>query len=248
MNAATAMQWAALVITAVGFVVRVPAAVRGRSRAMTVCLLLLTVAMALSLPNFYEPVDAFLGGGNVANLLLRFCLYVIFLILGSRMAVAFDAPRAGRLVVGPIGRWVFGVVGALTVLTFVLSDLPETRTGLVGYDYQFSVELYATLGRLYPGYVAACVAAAATSTVARPGYPGLARVAAGLIALGLLKVVLFVLLRLTPMELGDLNFYLPFCAVIAVTLGLMVIQGVHWRQQRDRRNLLASINAARPQT
>ena len=242
MTATMAMQWAALAFSALGAAARLPGAVRGRGRAMTACLLLMTVAMALSLDVFYEPVDALLGGVNVANLVLRFCLYAIFMILGSRSAAAFASPRAARLVKGPVGWWVLGAVGVLTVLTFVLSDLPETTTGLVGYDDQISVQLYATLGRLYPGYVAVCVAgsalAAARNTALRP----MPRLGAGLIALGLMKVAAFVVLRLTPVELADLNFYLPFCAVIVITIGLMVLQAANMRQARRGHNLLAAIN------
>ncbi|VDR30884.1 Uncharacterised protein [Arthrobacter agilis] len=207
----------------------------GRDRTIFAALVLLTVAVALSLGPIYEGVDGVLGGVNLANLLLRLALYAVFLLLGVRMAAAFGSSLARRLIVGPVGLAILGLTVAATVYFFVTSDLPVSAVGLREYNGQETVQHYATVGRLYPGYVAAClVLPAAAAVVDRHALP-IHRVASAFLAGGFSLVVAFVVLRLTPLEVTAWDVILPFSAILMTVLGLSLIWLSHVLGRRTSR-------------
>ncbi|MBD7994984.1 hypothetical protein H9639_06700 [Arthrobacter sp. Sa2CUA1] len=239
MTVAVAVQVAAFGLSALLALLRFPGALRGRNRGMFTCMVLIALAMALSLPVFYNAVDALLGGRNLTNLVLRLALYAVFVILGVKAAAAFGAPRAGKLIVGPIGLVVLGLTVGLTVYLFAASELPVSSAGLMIYDDQRSVQLYASVGRLYPGYVAACICLPALAAAANTRLKPLHRLGAGLVGSGLVIVVIFCAL-IELFFIGVFGLLLPFTAVILVTLGLTVMWVSHLRQRRrPSRNLLA---------
>ncbi|WP_394250871.1 hypothetical protein [Arthrobacter pityocampae] len=219
----TTIQWAAFGLCAAGAAVRVPGLREGRGRTMFMALVLLTLAVGLSLDPIYLAVDAVLGGVNVANLLLRLALYAVFLLFGIRMAAAFDSARARRLIVGPFGLSIVALTVAATLYFFVSSELGGSSTGLRAFDDQDTVRQYGAVGRLYPGYVAACLVVPAALAVfdrhARPIH----RFACALVACGYALVVVFVLLRLTPLPPTSWDILLPFSAILLTVLGLCLI-------------------------
>ncbi|WP_434995608.1 hypothetical protein [Arthrobacter sp. Ld5] len=186
-------------------------------------LLLLTCAVGLSIEPIYLAVDGALGGVNIANLLLRMALYAVFVLFGIRMAAAFDSARARRLIVGPVGLSIVAVTVAATLYFFAASELEGSSTGLRAFGDQDTVQQYATVGRLYPGYVAAClVVPAALAALDRHGRT-VHRLACALVACGYALVVVFVLLRLTPLDLMHWDIVLPFSAILLTVLGLCLI-------------------------
>ena len=231
MTVAVAVQIMALVLSVGLALLRLPGALRGRNRGMFACLLLIALAMALSLPEFYDTVDAWLGGRNLANLVLRLTLYAVFVILGVKTAAAFGAPRARKLIIGPIGLAVLALAVGLTVFFFAASDLPVSSAGLWKYADQPTVQSYASVGRLYPGYVAACVCFPALAAAVNPGLRYLHRAGAGLVGSGLAVVVVFSALR-ELFYLGVYGLILPFSAVILVSLGLFTVWVAQMRRRR----------------
>ncbi|KNC17715.1 hypothetical protein AC792_13850 [Arthrobacter sp. RIT-PI-e] len=238
---ATTLQWVALVACAGGVALRVPGAVRGRGRLIFSALVLVTVAVALSLEPVYELVDGVLGGANAANLVLRLTLYAAFLLLGVRVAAALGSSPARRLISGSAGLVILGGAVAATVYFFLASDLPFSSTGLRAFDEQRTVRHYASLGRIYPGYVAACLVVPSVASVLDPHARVVHRIASACLAAGFFLVVLFVVLRLLPLELGTWDIVLPFSAILLTVLGLCLIWLQHAFNRRDgtRSNPLA---------
>ncbi len=222
MTVGFAVQVSAFVLSSLFALFRLPDAVRGRNRSIFFCMVLIAVATGLSLPVFYEFIYPLLGGMNLANLLLRYSLYGVFVILGLRGAAAFGAEWSRRLIVGPVGLVVLGVIAVLTAGFFAASDIPETSTGLLDYGDQVTVEVYGMLGRLYPAYVAACVCAPALAAARNPRYRTPHRLGSGLFGTGLAVVVAFTAMALV-MDLGVFMVLLPFSAVILVVSGLAVM-------------------------
>lgn len=239
MTVSVAIQLTALALSSLFALLRLPGALQGRNRGMFACMVLIALAMALSLPGFYDPVDALLGGRNLANLALRLALYAVFVILGVKAAAAFGARWSRKLIIGPVGLAVLGLTAGLTVYLFALSDVPVSSTGLQAYEKQATVQAYASLGRLYPGYVAACLCVPALMAAANPRLRVLRRIGAGLFGIGLVLVFVFSVLQ-EMVYLGVFTALVPFTAVILVTLGLTAMWISHIRQRRQpSQNLLA---------
>ncbi len=237
----TTIQWVALGLCAAGAAVRVPGARRGRGRTVFIALVLLTLAVGLSIAPIYEAVDGVLGAVNLANLLLRLTLYTVFVLLGIRMAAAFDSPLARRLIVGPFGVAVLAVTVASTLYFFVASELPGSSTALIAFGDQDTVQQYAAVGRLYPGYVAGCLVVPAIALAVDRRARTIHRVACALLAGGFSLVVVFVLLRLTTLDLMAWDYLLPFSAIVLTVLGLCLIWLSHilGRRRRPGANRLA---------
>lgn len=240
MNAVT-VQWTALILCAVGAAIRVPGLRGGRGRPVFAALVLLTAAVGLSLPLIYQAVDAVLGGVNVANLMLRLILYAVFVLLGIRMSAAFGSRLSRRLIVGPVGLAVLALTVMATVYFFVASELPTSSPGLRAFDDQGSVQQYATVGRLYPGYVSACLVIPAVGSVLDRHARIMHRIAGAFVASGFALVVVFVLLRLTPLDIGRWDVVLPFSAIMLTVVGLCLIRCSRVLGERKSRrvNLLA---------
>ena len=237
MTVAVAVQITALGLSSLFALLRLPGALRGQNRGMFACMALIALAMALSLPGFYNVADGLLGGRNLANLVLRLSLYAVFVILGVKGAAAFGAGRARKLIVGPIGLVVLALTVGVTVYLFAASDLPASAAGLTAYDNQSTVQSYASVGRLYPGYVAACLVIPALMAAGNRRLRVLWRVGAGSLGFGLFLVVLFSVLE-ELIYLGVFTLLLPFAAVILVTVGLAVMWVSHLRHHPSQ-NLLA---------
>ena len=234
------IQWTVLGLCVVCALLRVPDAARGRGRGVFVALVLLVVAVGLSLPQIYLPVDGFLGGINIANLVIRLSLFAILVLLGIRIAAAFRSPRTRWLIVGPVGLAVLGLFVLATVALFVLSDLPESSTGLVAYREQDTVQYYAEAGRLYPGYVAACLVLPALKGVVGPTGRLAHRGASALLAVGFGAVAFFAVARFSVGHLGVWEVLLPFGAILLVTTGLTIIWAARRRtEQSPQGNQLA---------
>lgn len=234
MNGGTLIQWLALALCVIFAVMRLPDAVRGKGRSMFAVLVLLSLAVALSLSPIYLFVDSLLGGINLANLVIRMSLYAVMLLLGVRCAVAFGSDRARRYIEGPVGVAVLGLTVLVTVVLFALSDLPQSSTGLNAYSDQPTVHWYADMGRLYPGYVAACLMGPAFASVLDGHRRGLHRAAAALIGTGLLMVLVMAVLLLFPLDIGAAMVLLPFGGIVLVTVGLTMIWSSRRRAEKER--------------
>ncbi|WP_159801908.1 hypothetical protein [Arthrobacter zhaoguopingii] len=234
------IQWAALLLCVLGALLRLPGVRRGRGRMIFAALVLMAIAVALSLPPIYLPVDGALGGWNAANLVIRLSLYAVVVLLGLRMAAAFDAERVRSLIVGPVGISVLLFTVAATLVLFALSDLSESSTGLARYHGQQTVERYADIGRLYPGYVSACLVVPAAAGALRPGSRPAHRLACSLLAAGFFLVAGFAVLELFQgLDLGVFEVVLPFGAILLVVSGLTLIWFSRSRGRPRQRNPLA---------
>jgi hypothetical protein len=238
---AVTIQWVALAACLLGAVIRLPDVVRGRGRVVFTALVLLSLAVGLSLEPIYLAVDRLLGGVNLANLTIRLCLYAVFVLLGVRMVAAFGAPRARKLIVGPLGIVVLAATVAATVYFFVQSDLPYSDTGLNAFYDQEPVQHYADVGRLYPGYMAACLVGPSLAAVVNGHARFLHRLAGAFLALGFGTVTVFAVLQLFDVDLAAGTIILPFGAILCVVVGLCLIWFSKRRAARNggRSNLLA---------
>jgi hypothetical protein len=234
MSIGMAVQWLALGLCVLFAAMRLPEAIRGRGRGIFAVLVLLCVAVALSLPPVYLAVDGLLGGANIANLIIRFSLYAIMLLLGIRGAAAFGSGRALRFIRGPVGMAALAVTVVATVILFMLSDLPTSSTGLRAYADQTTVHWYAHLGRLYPAYIAGCLIGPATAQVRDSATLGLHRVAAALMASAFVMVLAHAGLKLTGVRTGAADLVLPFGAIVLVTVGLTIFWLSRRRAARTR--------------
>ncbi|HSU70931.1 MAG TPA: hypothetical protein VLI70_05690 [Micrococcaceae bacterium] len=245
----TVMQWVALGLGVACAAWRLPAAIRGRNASLFWAFLLIAIAVGLSLPAIYLPVDGLLGGRNFANLILRFALYAIFFILASKIAAAYRSPRAERLIRGPIGISVLLVICVGTVVPFLLSDLPVSSTGLAKYLDQAPVGFYIAAGRLYPAYAAACLIVP-TAIATRSSHLRLERVAAACICAAFSMVVLMTVVQLAffhgygPTPLLTIINLLSYGAIICLTVGLgLVWLSIRSQARKTRNSGLANLAA-----
>ena len=226
------IQWVALALCAVGAVIRIPGALKGHGRSVFTALVLLTMAVGLSIEPIYEAVDAFLGGMNATNLMLRLALYAVFMLLGMRVAAALGSSLARRLVAGSVGLVILGVTVAAALYLFLTSDLPFSSVGLRDFGDQDTVQHYAAVGRLYPGYVAACLVIPAIGSVFDLRFRSLHRLACAFLAAGFSLVVVFVVLRLVQSDIQQWDVILPFSAILLTVLGLCLIWLSHALSRR----------------
>ncbi|GAB3542971.1 hypothetical protein GCM10027403_36480 [Arthrobacter tecti] len=240
MSGGATIQWVALILCVVFAAIRLPDALRGRGRGVFLVLVLFAVAVSLSIAPIYLFVDQLLGGVNVANLIIRLSLYSIVILLGMRCAAAFRSRRAQKFIAGPAGIAALALAVVVTVVLFVVSDLPESSTGLRGFTDQATVVWYQNMGRLYPAYVAACLlvptAAEMGNRLSRPVH----RLASGLIFAGFFMVLIFAILNLLPLSLGRAGVLLSFGSIVLVTTGLTMIWASRRRAAKETsRNFLA---------
>lgn len=114
---------------------------------------LLTGTLGLAAPEVYHQVDRLAGSSNIANLVLHLALNTAVYFVGLALSHTVGSARALRGIRGPLGRCVFGGVQAATVVAFALIDMSASSVGLASNVLQFSVGVYATLGRTYFAYV-----------------------------------------------------------------------------------------------
>lgn len=186
------MTWLAWVTFAVALalaLVRIPAALRGQNRLMLWLFTLIAAAVLLSIEGPYLVIDRLVGGFNVANLMLRFLLYGITLLLAVRIARAFGARGAQHALLGPWGLAALGFIGAATVAAFVLLDPGPSSVGMGGEANDVWFNVYATLGRVYPAFTGVVLLPCLFRTV-REGPRTVLRVAALLLAVGYILLAL----------------------------------------------------------
>lgn len=238
-----ALPWATLVVCLGITLARLPGAVRGHNRSLFWIFALITLAILLSIHGPYLAIDGLLGGFNLTNLILRFVLYATFLAVGVKAAKAFGSPAGDRAIRGPAGLAVLGLVAALTVWTFIISETQGSTAGLSGLTWGPSLEAYAALGRLYPAYVAVCLIPGIWRTVTSPG-PALLRIAAALLVLGFSLLVVSQLFPLIPPSLRWLMPLINYSAALSIAVGLAgigVSKAVARRRRSYRRESLAAI-------
>lgn len=222
-----ALQWSALVICGAVALARLPDAVRGRNRSIFGAFLLTTFAILLSIDAPYLAVDAWLGGNNYANLLLRFLVYGAVMLAGYRTAKAFGDPSGTRRITGPAGLAVLAGIAAVTTVTFLLADTAGSSTGLTGLPLRSEanaqlIGLYATAGRVYPAFVAACLVPATLRAVGGR-FPRALRTGALLLSVGYAAMVVGALYPLLPAGRAWCQSIISYAAVLGVSLGLTVI-------------------------
>ncbi|MFH5880130.1 hypothetical protein [Arthrobacter sp. NA-172] len=149
------LPWATLFVCLALTAIRIPSAVRGENRMMFVLFASISLDILLSIEGPYLFIDGLLGGFNLCNLLLRFFLCGTFLLMGVKVARAFDSPSGERAIWGPLGLAVLTITAVLTACFFFVSDTRGSTVGLTGLTWGPSLEIYAALGRFYPGFVAA---------------------------------------------------------------------------------------------
>lgn len=213
------LQWATLFVCLTLTAVRIPSAIRGENRMMLVLFVLISLDILLSIEGPYMLIDAWLGDFNVANLLLRFLLYGTFLLMGIKVARAFASPGGERAIRGPVGLAVLGVTAVLTAFFFFSMDTSDSTVGLSELDPGPALDIYAALGRFYPGYVAACLVPGMWRSVRRSG-PVLLRAASATLLLGLGLLIVSQVFPLIPASVGWLRPLINYSAALASTIGL----------------------------
>ena len=232
MNIALALQLGALALSGIFALIRLPLAIKGRNPLLFWALVLLSTAIALGIPSVYLAVDGFLGGINIANVVIRFALYGFVLIIGIKSAAAFRAAAVSRLILGPVGIVVLCLVAALTIVLFCLADMPASSPGLRDYSDQLPVFLYGILGRAYPGFIAACLIAPAFASAAHRRRPLLIRTGSALLGVGLTGAVLYAIQHVTPLDVHPWDHFVPYSALISATAGLVLLAGQRTASKR----------------
>ncbi|MDQ0029522.1 hypothetical protein [Arthrobacter bambusae] len=215
----TVLAWVTLLICLILTAIRIPSAIRGENRMMFVLFALFTLDILLSIEGPYLLIDAWLGGFNLCNLLLRFMLYATFLLLGIKVAMAFGSRGGDRAIRGPIGLAVLGGTAVLTAVFFFSVDTSGSTVGLTGLNWGPSLEAYAALGRFYPGYVAACLIPGMWRSIRNPG-PVLLRTASATLLLGLVLLIVSQVFPLIPLSNTWLRPLINYSAALAAALGL----------------------------
>lgn len=216
------LQWSALIVCLACSLWRVPSLLKGRNRGLSWAFILATVSVALSLPAIYLPVDALLGGINLANLVLRLSLLGVFFLLTSRVAAAYNSPLARTLISGPLGVAVLAISALGLCVNYVLADLDGSSTGLVAFTNQSAVTAYSWFGAAYTTYAAACVVVAtAKATFSRR--PVVDRAAAFFLLAGFSLVCATVPLRIPRWANWQAVDIMNFTAILLVALGLVLV-------------------------
>lgn len=193
-----------------------------RNRSLFWAFVTASLAVALSIPAIYLSVDTFLGGNNFANVILRLSLFSVFFLIASKIAAAYKSKTALRLVRGPVGIAVLTICSAGIWVTYFLSDLQGSSTGLQDFFDQRSVTLYMRFGFLYMAYVAACLIMP-TAKAALSKRPLLDRLAAAFMFLGFALVCLTLPMQFSLFYDSNLMKILSFSAVLCVALGLAIV-------------------------
>ncbi|MDR6637278.1 hypothetical protein [Paenarthrobacter nitroguajacolicus] len=213
------LPWVTLVVCLATTLARIPSALRGENRDVFYIFSLITLSIFISIEAPYLVIDGWLGGMNIGNLVLRFLLYATFYFMGIKIAMAFGSASAVRAIRGPIGITAAVLVGALTIYFFAITDTRGSSAGMSGLTWGPSLDGYAAMGRLYPGFVAACLVPAIWRTVASTA-PVLLRVASGFLLLGLCLLLLSQFFPLIPFSEAWLRVLINYSAAMATCIGL----------------------------
>ncbi|MFJ5955193.1 hypothetical protein ACIQC5_04460 [Paenarthrobacter sp. NPDC092416] len=213
------LPWVTLIICLAITAARLPSALRGENRVVFYIFALMSLDILLSIEGPYLAIDSWLGGMNVANLLLRFLLYGTFLLMGIKIATGFGSDSAAKAIRGPLGLTVLSITAALTIYFFVITDTRGSAVGMTGLTWGPSLEAYAALGRFYPGFVSVCLLPAIWRTVAGRA-PLLLRGASALLFLGLTLLLVSQFFPLIPAVHLWLRSLINYSAVLATAIGL----------------------------
>lgn len=216
------LQWTALFVCIGCSVWRFPAMLKGRNRSLFWSFVAASMCVALSIPGVYLPVDALLGGNNFANVILRLSLFSIFFLISAKIAAAYESATAVKLVRGPIGIAVLIVCSTGIWITYFLSDLRGSSTGLEGFFDQPSVSYYMRFGFIYMAYVAACLVVP-TAKAALSQRQVLDRVAASFMSLGFVLVCLTIPVQFSPLHDSSIMKIISFSSIICVAAGLAMV-------------------------
>ncbi|SDL65662.1 hypothetical protein SAMN04487916_11242 [Arthrobacter sp. ov407] len=222
------LQWTTLAVCGLLAAARVPSAVRGQNRSLFGIFVLMTFALALSIDVGYTALDSFLGGHNVANLLLRFVIYGAVMLAGYRIAKGFDSARSVWFIVGPIGMAVLAAVSVATVVPFLMANTAGTSTGLTHLPDQSPhntdlIRLYTVAGRFYPSYVAACLLPPILGVLKRRILPRVVRAGAAMLLVGAVAMIVLSLSDMLPRSLAYLQYVISSTAVLGLAVGLALI-------------------------
>ena len=218
----TWLAWTTFAVALVLALVRVPAALRGENRLMLGLFTLFACVILLSIGGPYVAIDSLLGGINLANLLLRFLVYGVCLLLAVRIARAFAARGAEDALLGPWGLSALALVGAGTVLSFLLMEQAPSSVGLAALDHDPWFDLYGTLGRLYPTFTGVVLLPSLFRS-ARGAVRGPLRAAAALLATAYILLACTNTFILMPPSWGGLMQVMNYGTLLLLFSGLAVI-------------------------
>lgn len=218
----TGLAWITFGLALALAVVRIPAALRRENRLMLWLFALVAMAVLLSIEGPYLAIDAALGGINLANLILRFLLYGICLLMAVRISRAFNARRAHRILLGPWGLAALATAGVGTVVSFLLLGRMPSSVGLgVADDLQW-FELYAALGRIYPSFTGLVLVPCLVRTTWAPGLTAL-RSSAAVLAAGYILLASTNVFPLMPPSWVAARQMMNYSAVLLLLAGLAII-------------------------
>jgi len=216
------LQWVALAACLLCLIWRFPSMVKGRNRGLFWIFAMASLCVGLSIPEIYLPVDALLGGVNLANVILRLSLFAVFFLLASRIAAAYKSPVARRMVRGPLGITILVICSAGIWITYFTSDLQGSSAGLERFTDQASVMLYKSIGLIYPAYASICMAVP-TWRAAFSQRPKLDRAAAMSMCIGFIMVCMATVTQISPWDPKLLMRFLSFGSILFVAAGLAMV-------------------------
>ena len=230
----TVLQFAALLVCLACTAFRFPSMRKGRNRTLFWIFAMASLSVGLSIHAIYMPVDAALGGINLANVVLRLSLFAVFFLLAARIAAAYNSPLAWAMVRGPIGITVLAICSAGIWISYFLSTKGPSSTGLSALPDEPALTAYAGFGTAYMAYAAACVVVpTARATFARRLL--LDRASALLMCIGFILVLVSVPIQALP----DTNYTLlqgvSFSAVLFVAAGLALVWISYLRGTKRRK-------------
>lgn len=216
------LAWITFAVTLILAVLRLPSVLRGGNRLMLSLYCLLAAAVLLSIPAPYEAIDAVLGGVNLTNLILRFLLFGICLLLAVRIARAFGAGGAERLLLGPWGLGALAAICAGTVLAFLLMGKEPSAAGMGQSADDPWFGLYSALGRLYPTITGLVLLPTLFRSVRTQPLIVL-RIAAGLLAAAYVLLASTTSFAIMPPTLGWLMAAMNYGTILLLLSGLATI-------------------------
>jgi hypothetical protein len=217
------LEWTTLAVCCTVLALRIPDAVKGRNRTVFGILLLATLCSVLAVSGPYEAIDRAFGGWNVTNLILRYLVFAMALLIGLRVARGLGATWGYRLIAGGPGRWALGISCLAIGVAFFLMDTRGSSTGLKDLAGNgrnaILAPLYAAAGRSYPAFVSVILMPPLLKAI-RSRLPTLVRAGAVAVFLGAAAVVASVPASFAPpaWELGQ--HLANYLAVLGYVLGL----------------------------
>lgn len=218
------LEWATLVVCCTALLLRVPDAMKGRNRTVFGILLLATLCSLLAVSGPYQAIDRALGGWNVTNLILRYLVFALVLLVGLRIARGLGAAWAYRLISGSPGRWALGLSSLAVGTFFFLMDTQGSSAGLE--DLSGSSErnaalapLYAAAGRSYPAFVSVILLIPLLDAI-RSQLPPLVRAGALATFLGAVAAALSLPASLAPPDWALGQHLINYSAALGYVLGL----------------------------